>query len=120
MKLKYNKEDLYLVEINDDYFSYEKAVETLHLYKINNFLSDKELPLLNGNDKQMLINSGGIVIYIKSKGNIIWLINLNHEQDKKIGVILGDDLLEIISSIRNKIKRDLKLNNILKNEIEKR
>lgn len=111
---KYDEEaNLYLVEINDDYFSYEKVVETLHLYQINNFLSDKELPGLNGNDKQLIRNSGGTVV-CKKKDNTIWLVNIDHTQDKKVGVILGSDLLKIVSNIINTIKRDLKLKTILK------
>lgn len=108
------KANLYLVEKDGDFFSYEKAVDTLHLYKINKFLSEKELPGLNGNDKQMIRNSGGTVVGLKSTGNIIWLVNIDHQQDKKVGVILGGELLETVSNIINLIKRDLKLNTILK------
>jgi hypothetical protein len=125
------KSNLYLVEINDNYFSYEKAVDTLHLYKINKFLSKKELPGLNGNDKQMIRNSGGTVVGLrcgcvwnlghaknletfKGTGNIIWLVNIDHQQNEKMKLYLSNELLENISTIIIKIKRDLKLNTILK------
>jgi intein-encoded DNA endonuclease-like protein len=61
----------------------------------------------------MLRNSGGSVICKTSDDIIIWLINIEHEQDEEIGVILGDELLDIIRNLRNMIKRDLILNKIL-------
>lgn len=108
------KANLYLVEKDGDFFSYEKSVNTLHLYKINKFLHEKELPGLNGNDKQMIRNSGGTIVCKNNKGNIIWLINIDHQQNEKMKLYLSNELLETVSTIINVIKRDLKLNTILK------
>jgi hypothetical protein len=68
---------------------------------------------LNSNDIQMLRNSGGTVICKTPDDIIIWLVNIEHKQDKEIGIILGNALLDIISNLRNRIKRDLNLNKIL-------
>ena len=106
------KANLYLVEKDGDFFSYEKSVNTLHLYQINNFLSDKELPGLNSNN--LIRNSGGTIVCKNNKGNIIWLINIDHQQNEKMKLYLSNELLETVSTIINVIKRDLKLNTILK------
>ena len=104
---------IYLVKSGENTFEYEKICDEISLLILNPIIRSRNFPGLTGNDIQMLRNSGGTLV-CKAPGNImIWLINLEHEQDKEIGVILGDELLDITNSLRNTIKRDLTINKII-------
>lgn len=105
---------IYLVKSGENTFEYQKICDEISLLVLNPIIRGMNYPNLNGNDIQMLRNSGGTVICKTPDDIIIWLINIEHEQDKEIGVILGDELLDIVSNLRNTIKRDLILNKIIK------
>jgi hypothetical protein len=119
---------IYLVKSGENTFEYEKICDEISLLILNPIIKGMNYPHLNGNDIQMLRNSGGTVICKTPDDILIWLVNIEHEQDEKIDgtkhtsplifghsnqVILGDELLDIISNLRNTIKRDLILNKIL-------
>jgi hypothetical protein len=104
---------IYLVKSGENTFEYEKICDEISLLILNPIIKGMNYPNLNGNDIQMLKNSGGTVVYRTSDDVMIWLINIEHEQDRKIGDILDNELLSIISNLRSTIKRDLILNKIL-------
>jgi len=113
---------IYLVKSGENTFEYEKICDEISLLVLNPIIKGMNYPHLNGNDIQMLRNSGGTVVCKTPDNILIWLVNIEHEQDEKIGTesvsfpvlgILGDELLDIISNLRNTIKRDLILNKIL-------
>lgn len=104
---------VYLVKSGENTFEYEKICDEISLLVLNPIIKGMNYPHLNGNDIQMLRNSGGTVICKTPDDIIIWLVNIEHKQDKEIGTILSDELLDIVSNLRNTIKRDLILNKIL-------
>ncbi len=104
---------IYLLRYNDNIFDYKKICDEISLTIINPIINKMGFPLLNGNDIQMLRNSGGTVVYRESGDVMVWIINLDHKQDIRIGVILGSELVNIVGSLRESIKRDLVLNNVL-------
>lgn len=103
---------LYLVKIGDNLFEYEWVSNTASILELNNNIRLLDFPRLNSDDSQMIKNSGGTICY---KDGIImyWLVNIDHIQDEKIGVILGKELTDIIQNIISRIKRDIKLNSIM-------
>jgi hypothetical protein len=104
---------IYLVKSGENTFEYEKICDEISLLILNPIIKGMNYPHLNSNDIQMLRNSGGTVICKTPDDIIIWLVNIEHKQDKEIGIILGNELLDIVSNLRNTIKRDLILNKIL-------
>jgi hypothetical protein len=106
---------IYLVKVGDSLFEYEKVgdYKDIKLSELNKFITERTFPILSGNDIQMLKNSGGTVVCKTPSGEIVWLVNIDHQQDEKIGVILGEELVLIITNIISRIKRDLTLNEIL-------
>jgi hypothetical protein len=104
---------IYLVKSGENTFEYQKICDEISLLVLNPIIKGMNYPHLNGNDIQMLRNSGGTVICKTPDDIMIWLINIEHEQDEKIVTILGGELLDIVSNLRNTIKRDLILNKIL-------
>jgi hypothetical protein len=104
---------IYLVKSGENTFEYEKICDEISLLVLNPIIKGMNYPHLNGNDILMLRNSGGTVICKTPDDIIIWLVNIEHKQDKEIGTILSDELLDIVSNLRNTIKRDLILNKIL-------
>jgi hypothetical protein len=104
--------ELYLTKIGNDLFEYEWISNKLSILELNNNVKLSLFPKLNNDDFSMIKNSGGTVLY--KEGDIIyWLVNINHIQDEKIGVILGKELTDIVHNIINRIKRDIKLNSIV-------
>jgi len=104
--------ELYLTKIGNDLFEYEWISNKLSILELNNNVKLSLFPKLNNNDFSMIKNSGGTVLY--KEGDIIyWLVNINHIQDEKIGVILGKELTDIVHNTINRIKRDIKLNSIV-------
>jgi hypothetical protein len=104
--------ELYLTKIGNDLFEYEWISNKLSILELNNNVKLSLFPKLNNNDFSMIKNSGGTVLY--KEGDIIyWLVNINHIQDEKIGVILGKELTDIVHNNINRIKRDIKLNSIV-------
>ena len=104
--------ELYLTKIGNDLFEYEWISNKLSILELNNNVKLSLFPKLNNDDFSMIKNSGGTVLY--KEGDIIyWLVNINHIQDEKIGVILGKELADIVHNIINRIKRDIKLNSIV-------
>jgi hypothetical protein len=104
--------ELYLTKIGNDLFEYEWISNKLSILELNNNVKLSLFPKLNNDDFSMIKNSGGTVLY--KEGDIIyWLVNINHIQDEKIGVILGKELTEITHNTINRIKRDIKLNSIV-------
>lgn len=105
---------IYLVKIGDNTFEYYWLTNKLSLHELKKSL-DKRLSIsrqiLGNNDIEMLKNSGGTVLY--KKGSTYWLVNIEHKQDKKIGVILGKELTSMIFDIITRIKRDKKLKSII-------
>lgn len=108
---------LYLVKKGEDVFEYKFVSDKLSLVELNNNPILSDYPKLNNNDHQMITNSGGTVVKSILRGannwEILWLVNIEHKQDKKVGVILGEDLVSIIRGIIDSIKRDLKISSIL-------
>jgi hypothetical protein len=103
---------LYLVKIGDNLFEYEWVSNTSSILELNNNIRLLDFPKLNNNDSQMIRNSGGTILY-KEDNILYWLVNIDHIQDEKIGVILGKELTDIIYNIISGIKRDIKLNSII-------
>jgi hypothetical protein len=104
--------ELYLTKIGNDLFEYEWISNKLSILELNNNVKLSLFPKLNNDDFSMIKNSGGTVLY--KEGDIIyWLVNINHIQDEKIGVILGKELTDIVHNTINRIKRDIKLNSIV-------
>jgi hypothetical protein len=104
--------ELYLTKIGNDLFEYEWISNKLSILELNNNVKLSLFPKLNNDDFSMIKNSGGTVLY--KEGDIIyWLVNINHIQDEKIGVILGKELTDIVYNTINRIKRDIKLNSIV-------
>lgn len=104
---------IYLVKSGKNTFEYEEICDKISLLVINTIIKSMNYPHLNSNDMQILRNSGGTVVYRTSDDIMIWLINIKHEQDIKIVTILSNELVDIVSNLRNAIKRDLILNKIL-------
>lgn len=104
--------NLYLVKIGDNLFEYEWVSNTSSILELNNNIRLLDFPKLNNNDSQMIRNSGGTILY-KEDNILYWLVNIDHIQDEKIGVILGKELTDIIYNIISGIKRDIKLNSII-------
>ena len=109
---------LYLVKIGDNLFEYE-IVDFLDnisvgvsIFELNNNKKLANFPKLNSDDSQMIKNSGGTICY-KDGDIMYWLVNIDHIQDEKVGVILGKELTDIIQNIISRIKRDIKLNSIM-------
>jgi hypothetical protein len=103
---------LYLVKIGDNLFEYEWVSNTSSILELNNNKKLANFPKLNSDDSQMIKNSGGTICY-KDGDIMYWLVNIDHIQDEKIGVILGKELTDIIYNIISGIKRDIKLNSII-------
>lgn len=103
---------LYLVKIGDNLFEYEWVSNTASILELNNNIRLLDFPRLNSDDSQMIKNSGGTICY-KDGSIMYWLVNIDHIQDEKIGVILGKELTDIIQNIISRIKRDIKLNSIM-------
>jgi hypothetical protein len=104
--------ELYLTKIGNDLFEYEWISNKLSILELNNNVKLSLFPKLNNDDFSRIINSGGTVLY--KEGDIIyWLVNINHIQDEKIGVILDKELTDIVHNTINRIKRDIKLNSIV-------
>jgi hypothetical protein len=108
---------IYLVKSGENTFEYEKICDEISLLIINRVIRSMRYTQrnwnLNGNDIQMLKNSGGTFLCRTNKNIMIWLINIEHEQDRKIGDIFDNELLSIISNLISTIKRDLILNKVL-------
>jgi len=104
--------ELYLTKIGNDLFEYEWISNKLSILELNNNVKLSLFPKLNNDDFNMIKNSGGTVLY-KEDDIIYWLVNINHIQDEKIGVILGEELTDIVHNTINRIKRDIKLNSIV-------
>lgn len=104
--------NLYLVKIGDNLFEYECVSNTDSILELNNNIRLLDFPKLNNNDSQMIRNSGGTVLY-REDNILYWLVNIDHIQDEKIGVILGKELTDKIYNIISGIKRDIKLNSII-------
>ena len=104
--------NLYLVKIGDNLFEYEWVSNTSSILELNNNIRLLDFPKLNNIDSQMIRNSGGTVLY-REDNILYWLVNIDHIQDEKIGVILGKELTDIIQNIISRIKRDIKLNSIM-------
>jgi hypothetical protein len=105
---------IYLVKSGENTFEYDWICDEISLLVLNPIIKGMNYPHLNGNDIQILRNSGGTVVYRTPDDIMVWLVNIEHEQDKEIGIILGNELLDIVSNLRNTIKRNIKLNTILK------
>lgn len=103
---------LYLVKIGDNLFEYEWISNTASILELNRNTKLLDFPKLNGDDSKMIKNSGGTICY-KDGDIMYWLVNIDHIQDEKIGVILGKELTDIIQNIISRIKRDIKLNSIM-------
>lgn len=104
--------NLYLVKIGDNLFEYEWVSNTSSILELNNNIRLLDFPKLNNDDSQMIRNSGGTILY-KEDNILYWLVNIDHIQDEKIGVILGKELTDIVYNIISGIKRDIKLNSII-------
>jgi hypothetical protein len=90
--------NLYLLEVNDS--------NVIGYKKINHLPTGEDLRLLNG--------FGGFLYKHDTKNKLItWIININHEPTD-ISIQINPDLVEMFSDYIKLIKRDLKLNHLLK------
>jgi hypothetical protein len=90
--------NLYLLEVNDS--------NVIGYKKINYLTSGEDLRLLN--------SFGGCLYTHDTKNNsITWLINIDYKSTD-ISIQINPDLVEMFSDYIKLIKRDLKLNHLLK------
>jgi hypothetical protein len=105
---------LYIVKVGDKIFDYEwVGNNNLSILELNKNSKLSTFPKLNNNDYSMIKNSGGTVLY-KKDDVIYWLVNIEHTLDEKVGVILGKELTDMVYNIISGIKRDIKLNYIVR------
>jgi hypothetical protein len=90
--------NLYLLEVKDS--------NVIGYKKINHLPTGEDLRLLNG--------FGGFLYKHDTKNKLItWIININHEPTD-ISIKLNSVLVEMFNNYKKTIKRDLKLNHLLK------
>jgi len=105
---------LYVVKVGDKIFDYEwLGNNNLSILELNKNSKLSTFPKLNNNDYSMIKNSGGTVL-CKKDDVIYWLVNIEHTLDEKVGVILGKELTDMVYNIISGIKRDIKLNYIVR------
>jgi hypothetical protein len=104
---------LYIVKVGDKIFDYELVGNKLSILELNKNSKLSTFPKLNNDDYSMIKYSGGTVLY--QKDDVIhWLVNIEHTLDEKVDVILGKELTDMVYNIISVIKRDIKLNYIIR------
>jgi hypothetical protein len=105
---------LYLIKLGDDIFQYIWIGNNLSLLDLNKNRKLSKFPKLNNNDYEMIKNSGGTVLY-KKDTITWWLVNINLTQILEDEIILTNSALKVkIINIIDSLKRDIKLNQIIK------
>ena|ERR1022692_1736173 len=112
---------LYKVISSDYKFEYSYIGDKLDLRILNKYIQTEynySIPLMNGDDISIIKNGGGTVMHVngnisESKSEWYYLIDLDFNRAESYE-ILDNYLYDKFESIRQGIKRDIKLTEVLK------